>query len=62
MCVPLSRLPQIIVETKKDLIENKLTGEQRERMFFTEADSVLMIVTVLDMIDCEFNGGAVANL
>ncbi|XP_053740541.1 probable D-lactate dehydrogenase, mitochondrial isoform X2 [Synchiropus splendidus] len=26
VCVPLSRLPQIIVETKEDLIENKLTG------------------------------------
>ncbi|XP_068595328.1 probable D-lactate dehydrogenase, mitochondrial isoform X1 [Brachionichthys hirsutus] len=26
VCVPLSRLPQIIVETKKDLIENSLTG------------------------------------
>ncbi|KAK2841818.1 hypothetical protein Q5P01_012018 [Channa striata] len=26
VCVPLSQLPQIIVETKKDLIENKLTG------------------------------------
>lgn len=28
VCVPLSRLPQIIVETKEDLIENRLTGEQ----------------------------------
>ncbi|XP_073328904.1 probable D-lactate dehydrogenase, mitochondrial [Pagrus major] len=26
VCVPLSRLPQIIVETKEDLIENRLTG------------------------------------
>ncbi|XP_006641373.2 probable D-lactate dehydrogenase, mitochondrial [Lepisosteus oculatus] len=26
VCVPLSRLPQIIVETKADLIKNKLTG------------------------------------
>ncbi|CAN9499463.1 unnamed protein product [Ophioblennius macclurei] len=26
VCVPLSRLPEIIVETKKDLIENRLTG------------------------------------
>ncbi|CAJ1057075.1 probable D-lactate dehydrogenase%2C mitochondrial [Xyrichtys novacula] len=26
VCVPLSRLPQIIVETKEDLIQNKLTG------------------------------------
>ncbi|XP_062277409.1 probable D-lactate dehydrogenase, mitochondrial [Scomber scombrus] len=26
VCVPLSRLPQIIVETKKDLTENRLTG------------------------------------
>ncbi|XP_041651790.1 probable D-lactate dehydrogenase, mitochondrial isoform X2 [Cheilinus undulatus] len=26
VCVPLSQLPQIIVETKEDLIENKLTG------------------------------------
>ncbi|XP_067357710.1 probable D-lactate dehydrogenase, mitochondrial isoform X2 [Channa argus] len=26
VCVPLSQLPQIIVDTKKDLIENKLTG------------------------------------
>uniref|UniRef100_A0A665WHF3 Probable D-lactate dehydrogenase, mitochondrial n=1 Tax=Echeneis naucrates TaxID=173247 RepID=A0A665WHF3_ECHNA len=26
VCVPLSRLPDIIVETKKDLIENRLTG------------------------------------
>uniref|UniRef100_A0A3Q4HXY9 D-lactate dehydrogenase (cytochrome) n=1 Tax=Neolamprologus brichardi TaxID=32507 RepID=A0A3Q4HXY9_NEOBR len=28
VCVPLSRLPQIIVETKEDLIENRLTGEK----------------------------------
>ncbi|XP_068460277.1 probable D-lactate dehydrogenase, mitochondrial isoform X2 [Clinocottus analis] len=27
VCVPLSRLPQILVETKEDLIENRLTGE-----------------------------------
>lgn len=26
VCVPLSRLPQIIVDTKEDLIENRLTG------------------------------------
>ncbi|XP_056907992.1 probable D-lactate dehydrogenase, mitochondrial isoform X1 [Takifugu flavidus] len=26
VCVPLSRLPQIIVETKQDLVENRLTG------------------------------------
>uniref|UniRef100_A0A8C7WVU1 D-lactate dehydrogenase (cytochrome) n=1 Tax=Oryzias sinensis TaxID=183150 RepID=A0A8C7WVU1_9TELE len=26
VCVPLSRLPQIIVETKEDLMESKLTG------------------------------------
>ncbi|XP_068169983.1 probable D-lactate dehydrogenase, mitochondrial [Antennarius striatus] len=26
VCVPLSQLPQIIVETKKDLIENRITG------------------------------------
>lgn len=26
VCVPLSRLPQIIVETKQDLMENRLTG------------------------------------
>ncbi|XP_051918077.1 probable D-lactate dehydrogenase, mitochondrial isoform X1 [Hippocampus zosterae] len=26
VCVPISQLPQIIVETKTDLIENKLTG------------------------------------
>ncbi|XP_028286838.1 putative D-lactate dehydrogenase, mitochondrial [Parambassis ranga] len=26
VCVPLSRLPQIIVETKEDLIESRLTG------------------------------------
>ncbi|XP_030282878.1 putative D-lactate dehydrogenase, mitochondrial [Sparus aurata] len=26
VCVPLSRLPQIIVETKEDLMENRLTG------------------------------------
>ncbi|XP_044047929.1 probable D-lactate dehydrogenase, mitochondrial isoform X2 [Siniperca chuatsi] len=26
VCVPLSRLPQIIVETKEDLTENRLTG------------------------------------
>ncbi|CAB1439199.1 unnamed protein product [Pleuronectes platessa] len=26
VCVPLSRLPQILVETKEDLIENRLTG------------------------------------
>uniref|UniRef100_A0A4W6EUI9 D-lactate dehydrogenase (cytochrome) n=2 Tax=Lates calcarifer TaxID=8187 RepID=A0A4W6EUI9_LATCA len=26
VCVPLSQLPQIIVETKEDLIENRLTG------------------------------------
>lgn len=26
VCVPLSRLPQIIVETKQDLIQNNLTG------------------------------------
>ncbi|XP_030635191.1 putative D-lactate dehydrogenase, mitochondrial [Chanos chanos] len=26
VCVPLSRLPQIIVETKEDLVRNKLTG------------------------------------
>ncbi|XP_076588224.1 putative D-lactate dehydrogenase, mitochondrial [Chaetodon auriga] len=26
VCVPLSRLPQIVVETKEDLIENGLTG------------------------------------
>uniref|UniRef100_H3CDX9 Probable D-lactate dehydrogenase, mitochondrial n=1 Tax=Tetraodon nigroviridis TaxID=99883 RepID=H3CDX9_TETNG len=26
VCVPLSRLPQIIVETKQDLIENRVTG------------------------------------
>ncbi|XP_066505381.1 probable D-lactate dehydrogenase, mitochondrial [Hoplias malabaricus] len=26
VCVPLSRLPQIIVETKEDLMRNKLTG------------------------------------
>ncbi|XP_061577200.1 probable D-lactate dehydrogenase, mitochondrial [Cololabis saira] len=26
VCVPLSRLPQIVVETKEDLIENRLTG------------------------------------
>ncbi|XP_047208845.1 probable D-lactate dehydrogenase, mitochondrial isoform X1 [Girardinichthys multiradiatus] len=26
VCVPLSRLPQIIVETKKDLLESRLTG------------------------------------
>lgn len=27
VCVPLSRLPQIIVETKEDLIVNRLTGQ-----------------------------------
>lgn len=27
VCVPLSQLPQIIVETKQDLIENSLTGK-----------------------------------
>lgn len=27
VCVPLSRLPQIVVETKEDLTANKLTGE-----------------------------------
>lgn len=27
VCVPLSRLPQIIVETKQDLIENRVTGK-----------------------------------
>ncbi|XP_034540705.1 probable D-lactate dehydrogenase, mitochondrial [Notolabrus celidotus] len=26
VCVPLSRLPQIIVETKEDLIQNRITG------------------------------------
>lgn len=26
VCVPLSRLPQIIVETKQDLIQNRITG------------------------------------
>ncbi|XP_069570432.1 probable D-lactate dehydrogenase, mitochondrial [Brachyistius frenatus] len=26
VCVPLSRLPEVIVETKEDLIENRLTG------------------------------------
>ncbi|TRY85077.1 hypothetical protein DNTS_032228 [Danionella cerebrum] len=26
VCVPISRLPQIIVETKEDLIRNNLTG------------------------------------
>lgn len=30
VCVPLSRLPQIVVETKEDLIENGLTGECTE--------------------------------
>lgn len=29
VCVPLSRLPQIIVETKEDLMESRLTGEHR---------------------------------
>lgn len=33
VCVPLSRLPQIIVETKEDLIENKLTGEQKHCVY-----------------------------
>ena len=32
VCVPLSRLPQIIVETKADLIENRITGEWRDQM------------------------------
>lgn len=27
VCVPLSRLPQVLVETKEDLIESRLTGE-----------------------------------
>lgn len=27
VCVPLSRLPQIIVETKQDLVESRLTGK-----------------------------------
>lgn len=27
VCVPLSRLPQIVVETKEDIIANGLTGQ-----------------------------------
>lgn len=27
VCVPLSRLPQIVVETKEDVIANGLTGQ-----------------------------------
>lgn len=30
VCVPLSRLPQIIVETKQDLLENRITGEYNQ--------------------------------
>ena len=33
VCVPLSRLPQIIVETKQDLMENRLTGELQEHKY-----------------------------
>lgn len=38
VCVPLSRLPQIIVEAKEDLIESGLIGEDA-------AENVLTAVT-----------------
>ncbi len=33
VCVPISRLPQIIVETKEDLIRNNITGSLPSLIF-----------------------------
>lgn len=62
VCVPLSQLPQIIVETKEDLIENRLTGEYAAENNTTrnsilnlhEEDSVLIMLKMLNMIHCEY--------
>lgn len=58
VCVPLSRLPQIIVETKADLIENGLTGitDYKTRHFLYSSPSGQIIV-----VDMQYEGTSVGH-
>uniref|UniRef100_A0A667ZEZ5 Probable D-lactate dehydrogenase, mitochondrial n=1 Tax=Myripristis murdjan TaxID=586833 RepID=A0A667ZEZ5_9TELE len=49
VCVPLSRLPQVIVETKEDLIQNKITGPLVGHV----GDGNFHCLTVLDPSDSD---------